>query len=314
MSEGASESVIAELDRYFDAAPRPDTDAVQVGPFTLFISRTPWSYYARPTIGHTQPITSADLDALAAAATRHGVDLAIEWVDEVHPELAEVAVAYGLDLARHALMYAGPGDITAPPSSPPGGGYAIRIARQDGQDLASGIAVADVSFTAGGTSTGPQGAAERDTCREALAPELIAHVRSRARRGLTVTAVAESDPDGVVAVGSYQPMGTLAELLAVATLPAARRQASPPGCRSFSPSMPSPRESPVCCCPRRTRQSSVSTPGSAFAASGSAATRSGRTDAEVGRRPRAAGHAMAPNYLVPPAIPSQGTDYRRRGR
>ena len=52
---------------------------------------------------------------------------------------------------------------------------------------------------------------------------MVAHLRDRARRRLTVTAVAETG-DGVVASGIYNPVGDTAEVLAVATLPAARRQ------------------------------------------------------------------------------------------
>lgn len=55
------------------------------------------------------------------------------------------------------------------------------------------------------------------------APKLIAHLRERGRQGRTITAIAESD-DGVLATGSYQPVDGLAEVLAVATLPSARRR------------------------------------------------------------------------------------------
>src|SRR5487761_357122 len=103
---------ISDLDAYLDAAPRPDCDSLAVGPFTLFVSRTPWPYYARPTVGLRDPITGADLDALAAACAEHGVDLEIEWVHEVHPELAEVTTAYGLDVSSHALMRAAAADVT----------------------------------------------------------------------------------------------------------------------------------------------------------------------------------------------------------
>jgi predicted GNAT family acetyltransferase len=77
---------------------------------------------------------------------------------------------------------------------------------------------------AGGTETGPQGAAERDTFLGKLDPDLVAHLNDRARRGLTITAVAEDPIEGVVASGSYQPMGEFAEIMAVATLPSARRR------------------------------------------------------------------------------------------
>ena len=48
-------------------------------------------------------------------------------------------------------------------------------------------------------------------------------MRERLRRGTSVTAVAENG-DGPVAVGTLQPVGTVAEIVGVATLPAVRRQ------------------------------------------------------------------------------------------
>lgn len=154
-STPGSPDLIDDLDAYLDAAPRPDSDAVAVGPFTLFVPRTPWSYYARPTVGQRDPITGADLDALAAACADRGVDLSIEWVHEMHPELAEVAAAQGLDVSSHALMSATAEDVTAPQID----GVTLRIADAGDPALAAGRAVADVAFTAGGTGTGPEGAA-----------------------------------------------------------------------------------------------------------------------------------------------------------
>ena len=84
---------MGRADAYFEGVPGPDADAVEVGPFTLFVSRTPWSYYARPALGHPGRITADDVARLEQACGRYGVDLAIEWVDEVHPELAPAAAA-----------------------------------------------------------------------------------------------------------------------------------------------------------------------------------------------------------------------------
>ena len=39
-----------------------------------------------------------------------------------------------------------------------------------------------------------------------------------------MTVLAETDADGVVATGSYQPIETTAEVVSVATLPCARRR------------------------------------------------------------------------------------------
>jgi predicted GNAT family acetyltransferase len=81
-----------------------------------------------------------------------------------------------------------------------------------------------VSFGFAGTAGGAPGAAERDEARAELSPALIAHLRRRARLGLNVTALVETDADGVVATGSHQPIETTAEVVSVATLPCARRR------------------------------------------------------------------------------------------
>jgi len=219
MENLVSWGVAGELDAYFDAAPRGDARAVDAGPFTLFVGRTRSSYYARPALARREPITPADLGTLEQACVEHGVDLALEWVHEVHPELASVAAGYGLEVSTHALMVAAAGNVAAREVESVG----LRIVDADDPALPLGRAVADVSFTFGGTATGRGGATERDAMAAGLAPDFIEHLRERVRRGLTVTAVAQSDA-GVLAVGSYQPVGELGEVVAVATLPEARHR------------------------------------------------------------------------------------------
>jgi GNAT superfamily N-acetyltransferase len=207
-------------DAYFDAAPRPDTDAVEVGPFTLFVSRTPWAYYARPALGHTGQITAADVARLEKACPRYGVALAIEWVEEVHPELAQATAGAGLEVSTYALMAAAPDEVILPAVP----GVALRVVGSDERALLDARAVADVAFEFGGCEIGAPGARQRDEAAARLGPELVAHLQARARAGLTVTAVAESPTDGALAVGSYQPIGAVAEIVGVGTLPAARRR------------------------------------------------------------------------------------------
>ncbi len=213
---------VDDLDAYLDAAPRPDSDVVQAGPFTLFVSRTPWSYYARPTLGEDRPLTAADLSVLADACARQGVALSMEWIHEVHPELADLAAASGLEIESHPLMRAERDELESAVGPGPVDGVPLRVAGSGDRALLAGRAVADVAFGAGGTQVGPQCGAERDAVQRRLSPELVAHLDDRAARGLTVTVVAEAD--GVVAVGSHQPMGELTEVVGVATLPCARRR------------------------------------------------------------------------------------------
>jgi ribosomal protein S18 acetylase RimI-like enzyme len=212
--------LVDDLDAYLDAAPRPDSDPVPVGPFTLFVSRSPWPYYARPTVGQRAPITAEDVRSLVAACAEHGVRPAIEWVHEVHPELAAAAAASGLAVSTHVLMAAPADEVQAPHVE----GVTVRLVPAGDPALPAGNAVAHVAFGAGGTTTGPQGPEERDAVLAGLDPALVAHLHDRTRRGLTLTAVAESATQGVVAVGSVQPVGGLAEIVGVATLPSARRR------------------------------------------------------------------------------------------
>jgi GNAT superfamily N-acetyltransferase len=220
MRDLRSGRLVDELDAYFDAAPRSDAVAVDTGAFTLFVGRrSPSGYYARPALGHTEPITSADVDHLAEACVEHRVDLAIEWIDEIHPELADIAAAYELEVGTHALMVAASGEVAAASALDAD----VRIIDSDDPAIASVRAVADVAFIYGGTQAGPGGPVERDVVARGLSADFVEHLRDRHRRGLTVTAVAESE-SGVLAVGSYQPIGDWAEVLAVATLPEARRR------------------------------------------------------------------------------------------
>jgi N-acetylglutamate synthase-like GNAT family acetyltransferase len=211
--------VIDLVDGYLDEAPRPDAGTVAVGAFTLFISRTPWAYYARPALGLDRAIVAADIEILAAACAELGVGLQIEWVGEVRPELEPLARDFGLAVRAHALLVADPRRVVHEDVD----GVAIRIAEWDDPGLIAGRAVADVAFGHGGTGVGARGVAERDELCRSLAPELVEHLRYRARSGLSVTALAE-DEDGVLATGAYQPIATAAEVVSVATLPHARRR------------------------------------------------------------------------------------------
>ena len=137
-------------DEYFDAVPRPDTDAVEVGPFTLFVSRTPWAYYARPALGCPGRVTAADVMRLGEACGRYGVELTIEWVGEVHPELAPAASEAGLEVASYALMAVPAADVPAevPVAAVPG--VKVRVVEATDPALLDARAVANLAFEFGG--------------------------------------------------------------------------------------------------------------------------------------------------------------------
>ena len=71
----------ADIERYYDAVPRPMADAVEVGPFTLFVPHADhgWQFYARPRLGLTEHVHGRDVrrcstgrSSSAARATSSG--------------------------------------------------------------------------------------------------------------------------------------------------------------------------------------------------------------------------------------------------
>jgi ribosomal protein S18 acetylase RimI-like enzyme len=99
-----------------------------------------------------------------------------------------------------------------------------RVRRLEPGDAAlpAARAVADIAFAALGAVAG-DGPRERDAALGHYPEARLGVVRERLRTGLTVTVVAEDD-DGVLAVGSHQPVGGVTEIVGVGTLPAARRR------------------------------------------------------------------------------------------
>ena len=211
--------MIQKLDEYFDAVPRSDSDPVDVGAFTLFVSRAPFLYYARPARNHPGTILRSDLEFLEKECASRNLDLSIEWVHETHPELAEVAADFGLDVHTYALLVATFSDLIIPQLE----GGTVRIIGPNDVAIEHGIAVAEISFGVGGTKIGESGSKDRDAAVSELSLARIEHLRERLRRGFTVSAVAES-PDGVLASGSYQRVNEMAEITGVATLPSLRRR------------------------------------------------------------------------------------------
>ena len=57
--------LLARLERYYDEAPRANADSEEHGPFTIFLSRGGWPYYARPRLGLTDEITADQVTSVA---------------------------------------------------------------------------------------------------------------------------------------------------------------------------------------------------------------------------------------------------------
>jgi ribosomal protein S18 acetylase RimI-like enzyme len=212
--------LLERLERYYDAVPRATAGTAEIGPFTLFVARHGWPFYARPRLGEAGPFTQNDLARVCDRQAELGVPVAFEWVHETTPALLPVARDFGLKVVEGPLMVlhwkraAAPGELPA--------GITLRTMAADDPALPAVAAVASVSFRAGGVDVGDGGPAERDAVAAASSDADLNALRDRIRAGRMVTVVA-ADTSGPIAVGSHQPVDDVTEIVGVATLPARRR-------------------------------------------------------------------------------------------
>jgi ribosomal protein S18 acetylase RimI-like enzyme len=201
---------LSAIDAFLDAGPRPHARVEELGPFTLFVSRMPWPYYARPRLGERHDFTPEDVEAVRARQRGLGVPEHFSWVHELAPTLRN---AMPLPVLTVPLL------ILEERSTTPA--RDVRLLTPDDPALRDALAVEQVSFSAPGTATGPESTAARDEAP--VAGAMLNALRERLIAGTSITAVAE-DETGPIAVGTLRPLGDVAEIIAVATLPAHRRR------------------------------------------------------------------------------------------
>ena len=220
--------LLRRIEAYYDTVPRSAARVEEHGPLRLFVAeRVPWTYYARPAGGE---ITADDVRAVRRRQWALGAPEAFEWVVELAPSLAASARETGLHVTEVPLMVlerpfgdirdvgGRRGDRGVAEYAPPGDAELRRL-EPDDPALAASRAVTDLAFGAF-PEAGP---AERDASVAGWPETRLAAVRERMAAGITVTVVAE-DEDGVLALGSHQPVGDVTELVGIGTLPAARRR------------------------------------------------------------------------------------------
>jgi GNAT superfamily N-acetyltransferase len=215
-----TDSVLRQVDDYLHTVPLSDVDRLEVGGFTLFRSHRPWPYYARPRPDRGRALTAADVELLRERCHELDLPLNVEWVTETAPELAELLDTAGLDVVRHPLLV-----VTEAEFRPAADGVDVRLVPAERDALLRARAVADVAFghPAGGTA----GPAEREEAMRHARPDMGDALLAKAqdRQVATMAAfAAEFDPEGPVAHGQYRPIGEVAEIVGVGTLPVARRR------------------------------------------------------------------------------------------
>jgi ribosomal protein S18 acetylase RimI-like enzyme len=211
--------LLHRIDAYLDAAPRASCTVEEVGPFTLFVGAAGgWRYYARPRHGaDVSGVTAHDVQAVIERQQALDQPVALEWVEELAPEVATACRDAGLSVRAHPLLV-----HHEPLAVPVPDGVRIRRLAADDVAVAAALATAQVGFTAMGPEASG-GIPERDAAVAATSPESIDHARGRIRTGRTVVVVAE-DERGVLAVGSHNPVDDATEIVGVATLPDERRR------------------------------------------------------------------------------------------
>jgi ribosomal protein S18 acetylase RimI-like enzyme len=198
---------LADIERYYDAVPRPVATTEEVGPFTLFLAEdgTGWQFYARPRLGLTDEVTAGDVRRVLARQVELGLPRAIEWVHETTPSLLP-AVREATEGVDHVELEECP-LLVLPPETVVPEAPNTRALDGDDPDLAVTQSVIHAGFD------GTDELVDRPVGRR---PGLI-------RAGLLVV-VAAYDGDRVVAAGSAAPREGAAELMGIAVPPAFRRK------------------------------------------------------------------------------------------
>ncbi|MEU4216339.1 GNAT family N-acetyltransferase [Actinoplanes sp. NPDC026623] len=226
--------VFTRLERFYDAVPRDAAVAEDIGGFVLFVNDGGgWPFYARPRLGSAETPSAADITAVRQRQRDLGVPEAFEWVHETTPDLLAVARSAGLDVLLAPLMVLESAALVPDLPLP---GAAIRFldpaAPSFGADISVSRAVGRLGFGAPANATALQagslvvevaGPQQRDAVPP-LSADAVAQLTRRHASGRLLSAVVESPEEGILACGSAQRAGTVAEVAGVATLPSARRR------------------------------------------------------------------------------------------
>lgn len=218
MTNRMIEPMLSELERYYDTVPRVGgARAEDFGPLTLFVQEgSGWPFYARPALGGPDP-TAADVGRVLARQRELGVPEAFEWVAETSPALRAAVEAAGLHVHAHPLMVLEPGEELPPHPE-------VRLLDAEDPLLSAAVAVPALAFADPGTAVGEAGPAELAAAAADPSTEpRRANVAAKLAAGTSGMAAAVRD--GVVLCsGMFNPVGDVAEVVGVGTLPSARRQ------------------------------------------------------------------------------------------
>ncbi|MFJ4436032.1 GNAT family N-acetyltransferase [Streptomyces sp. NPDC088923] len=223
----ATDPVLARVEWFHETVAREFSRVRErYGPFVLHLQ--PWQgpFPARPHPAERgRTFTAAEVRDLLRTQRERQAPRGLEWLAETAPALRGACEEAGLVVREHPVLLIDPCGEGAREASPaPGPPPAAELLASNDWRVEYAIAVAHVGFTYPGTDRGPEG---RASVAELLASgELRREAAEAARRihaGTRALAIAETW-EGPVATGQFNTLDDLAEIIAVATLPEARRR------------------------------------------------------------------------------------------
>jgi ribosomal protein S18 acetylase RimI-like enzyme len=209
--------LLARLERYYDEAPRGNAVTEEHGPFTIFVSRGGWPYYARPRLGLTEDISPDQVTSVLDRLGALGVPRSIEWVDETTPSLRGAATEAGVDVGDYPLLVLDGEPVVR--ESP----VVVRRILSDDPDLAEVQGAVHVGFGQDDTRIGAASVTERDEKAAEVRGDL-GQLSALLDSGRLVLYGAFHPELGAVGGGSHNPRGEVTEIVGVGVLPSQRRQ------------------------------------------------------------------------------------------
>lgn len=209
--------LLDRLEAYYDDVPRARSEVQEHGPFTIFVSRGGWPYYARPRLGSTSAVTPDEVASVLARLRELGVPESIEWVHDTTPSLRDAALAAGCTVQEYPLLVLA-GDPVARRSP-----CDVRRLDPTDPDLAVVQAAIHVGFGQDDTELGAASVAERDARLTGGSGD-VGPLREILAAGQSVLYGAFEPEAGAVGGGSHNPRGEVTEIVGVGVLPAYRRR------------------------------------------------------------------------------------------
>ncbi|MDJ1133430.1 GNAT family N-acetyltransferase [Streptomyces iconiensis] len=214
---------LARIEAYLDAVPRVSGRAEDFGPLTLFVAEagSPFPYYARPTPGWAGTGAGAgDVRRVRERQRELGLPESFEWIGENAPALRGAAEDAGLAVRERPLMLLDPGRAPVPAAGPP----CARVLAPGDPALPSALAVPHLAFAEPGTRAREGLPTLADAVRLHAPPQAVIRAADRIRAGHTVVAAALDEGGQALCAGQLLPLGPTTELVAIGTLPGARRR------------------------------------------------------------------------------------------